>query len=95
MKVYRECAEMALCVEIKNFFRKDFNRPYGARNLYRVCKQTEKAVLLNPVDYGHGDPNFTFWCPKSAITEIHSNRYCDGLRCDVEIENNMYIVVKK
>lgn len=55
-------------VEIKQWARKDINRPFEARNLYRVCRETDKAVLLNPVDGYHDD--FTFWCPKSAIVRI-------------------------
>jgi hypothetical protein len=56
-------------VEIKAWARKDHDRPFGARNMYRVCRETEKAVLINPVDTW--DVDFTFWCPKSAITHIY------------------------
>lgn len=58
-------------VEIKFWARKD-NHPFEARNMYRVCKETEKAVLLNAVDYYPGQGDFTFWAPKSSITHIYN-----------------------
>lgn len=57
-------------VSIKSWARKD-DYTYEARNLYRVCRETEKAVLLNAVDCYEYNKDFTFWCAKSAITHIH------------------------
>lgn len=55
---------------IKHWARKDITRPFGARNMYRICRETEKAVLLCPVDYGYKQEPDTFWCPKSAIVDM-------------------------
>lgn len=60
-------------VEIKHWARKDPNRPFEARNLYRVCRETEKAVLLNAVDCYSGFDDFTFWCAKSAIVKVYED----------------------
>ena len=57
-------------VQIKDWARKDIDRPFGARNFYRVCRETEKAVYLCPVDYGYKREPTLFWCPKSAVTDI-------------------------
>ena len=61
---------VGMYVVLKHWARKDFNRPYGARNLYRVCRETEKAVLCCPVDFFYKQEPETFWSPKSAITEV-------------------------
>lgn len=57
-------------VEIKFWARKD-DHPYEARNMYRVCRETEKAVLLNAVDCYDYNKDFTFWCAKSAIVHVY------------------------
>ena len=57
-------------VELKHWARKDFNRPFEARNLYRVCRETEKAVLVIPVDHNYKQEPDTFWAPKSAVVNL-------------------------
>lgn len=62
-------------VELAHWARKD-DRPYGARNLYRVCRETEKAILVNPVDGYIGNEDVTFWASKKAakiLTDEHGN----------------------
>lgn len=56
-------------VELKHWARKDITRTFDCRNLYKVIKETEKAVYCEPVDYIHNEPEY-FWAPKSAITNI-------------------------
>lgn len=57
-------------VEIKQWARKDIDRPFGARNLYRVCGETEKALKIAPVDFAYKSEPTVFWCPKSAVLNV-------------------------
>lgn len=57
-------------VELKPWARKDFDRPYGARNLYYVGRETEKAVHVVPVDHAYKVEPTAFWSPKSAVIKI-------------------------
>ena len=57
-------------VELKHWARKDHDRPFGARNLYRVGRETEKAIHVVPVDYFYKQEPDAFWAPKSAVTNI-------------------------
>lgn len=47
--------------------RKFLNRCFGAANMFQVCRETEKAILLvaidTKVDYE------AIWIPKSAVVE--------------------------
>lgn len=58
-------------VGLKSWARKDKCRPFGARNLYEVIRETEKAILVIPVDIGHIDIDAvdTFWAPKSTVVQ--------------------------
>lgn len=60
-------------VALKPWARKDTGRPFGARNLYYVARETEKAVLVSPVDTQYKMEAASFWCPKCAITENFGN----------------------
>lgn len=60
-------------VSLKPWARKDHDRPYGARNLYYCARETEKAVLVAPVDTAYKMEAVSFWAPKSAVTENHGN----------------------
>jgi hypothetical protein len=60
-------------VELKSWARKDYNRPFGARNLYRVGSETEKAVHVCPVDFAYKQEPTLFWAPKSAVTNVISS----------------------
>lgn len=57
-------------VELKHWARKDITRPFGARNMYRVGRETEKAVKVVPVDYAYKTEPDYFWAPKSAIVSV-------------------------
>lgn len=47
--------------------RKFLNRCFGAANMFEVCRETEKAILLVAVDTR--DPYEAEWVPKSAVVE--------------------------
>lgn len=47
--------------------RKFLNRCFGAANMFEVCRETEKAILLVAVDTN--DIYETVWVPKSAVVE--------------------------
>lgn len=59
-------------VALKQWARKD---PYTieCRNMYDVIRETERAVLVVPVDY-YGDEPVRFWAAKSAITCVICER---------------------
>ena len=60
-------------VELKQWARKDIDRPFGARNLYYVGRETEKAVHVCPVDCNYKQNPTTFWSPKSAVINVIDN----------------------
>lgn len=56
-------------IALKHWARKDIYRPYGARNMYQVVRETDKAVYVIPVDVPYNIEPAAFWAPKSAIIE--------------------------
>ena len=60
-------------IALKPWARKDISRPFGARNLYYVAKETEKAVLVAPVDTDYKMESVSFWASKKAITDCFGN----------------------
>ena len=55
-------------VSIKPWARRKFlNMCFGAANMFQVCRETEKAILLVAIDTN--DPYETNWVPKSAVVE--------------------------
>lgn len=62
-------------VALMPWARKDHCRPFGARNLYYVARETEKAILVAPVDvpYGSKMEHHSFWAAKSAVADNLGN----------------------
>lgn len=58
-----------LYVGLKHWARKDYNGSRNVRNIYKVIRETEKAVYVCPADTDYGvDYYYCFWSAKSAIT---------------------------
>lgn len=64
---------VGMYLSLKPWARKDYSRPYGARNLYYCARETDKAVLVAPVDTEYNMQPASFWAPKSAVTENRGN----------------------
>lgn len=54
-----------LYVGLKHWARKDSTK---MRNIYRVNRETDKAVFVCPADTEFNCGYVCFWAPKSAIT---------------------------
>lgn len=69
VRISKEDKHSRTLVSLKNWARKDTTRPFGARNMYEVIRETEKAIYVIPVDIGHVDIDHVqpFWVPKSTV----------------------------
>lgn len=56
-----------LYVGLKHWARKDYSGSY-LRNIYKVIRETAKAVYVCPVDTEFNCEYVCFWAAKSAIT---------------------------